>query len=56
MKHYLILIFNIAVALFSMFCSLYCLKGGKYLIAGVWMFLLVKQSKLIYTSIKNKQK
>ena len=55
MKHYIILIFNIAVALFSMFCSLYCLEGSKYLIAGVWLFLLVRQSKLIYTSIKNKQ-
>ena len=56
MKHYFILIFNIAVALFAILCSLYCLKGGKYLFGGVWFFLFVNQARLIYTSIiKNKK-
>ena len=55
MKHYFILIFNIAVALFAILCSLHCLKIGKYLIGGVWFFLFVNQARLIYTSIKNKK-
>ena len=54
MKHYLILIFNIAVALFAILCSLHCLRVDKYLIAGVWFLLFVNQARLIYTSIKNK--
>ena len=55
MKHYFILIINIAVALFAILCSLYCLKVDKYLIAGVWFFLFVRHARLIYTSIKNKK-
>ena len=55
MKHYFILIFNIAVALFAILCSLHCLKIGKYLIGGVWFFLFVNQARLIYSSIKNKK-
>ena len=55
MKHYLILIVNIAVALFAILCSLHCLKIDKYLIAGVWFFLFVNQARLIYRFIKNKQ-
>ena len=55
MKYYLILIVNIAVALFAILCSLHCLKIDKYLIAGVWFFLFVRHAKLIYTSIKNKK-
>ena len=56
MKYYLILIVNIAVALFAILCSLHCLKIDKYLIAGVWFFLFVNQARLIYTSIiKNKK-
>ena len=35
MKYYFILIINIAVALFAILCSLYCLRGGKYLIGGL---------------------
>ena len=55
MKHYFVLIINIAVALFAILCSLYCLKVDKYLIAGVWFFLFVNQARLIYSSIKNKK-
>ena len=54
MKYYLILIVNIAVALFAILCSLHCLKIDKYLIAGVWFFLFVNQARLIYRFIKNK--
>ena len=54
MKYYLILIVNIAVALFAILCSLHCLRIDKYLIAGVWFFLFVNQARLIYSSIKNK--
>ena len=56
MKYYLILIVNIAVALFAILCSLHCLRIDKYLIAGIWFFLFVNQARLIYTSIRNKQK
>ena len=55
MKHYFVLIINIAVALFAILCSLYCLKVDKYLIAGVWFFLFVRHARLIYISIKNKK-
>ena len=56
MKYYLILIVNIAVALFAILCSLHCVKVDKYLVAGIWFLLFVNQTRLIYTSIKNKQK
>ena len=55
MKYYFVLISNIAIALFAILCSLYCLKADKYLIAGVWFFLFVNQARLIYSSIKNKK-
>ena len=54
MKHYLILISYIAVALFAILCSLHCLKIDKYLVAGIWFFLFVNQARLIYRFIKNK--
>ena len=56
MKLYFILISYVAVALFAILCSLHCLKVDKYLIAGIWFILFVNQARLIYTSIKNKQK
>ena len=55
MKHYFILISYVSVALFAILCSLYCLRIDKYLIAGIWFFLFVNQTRLIYTSTKNKQ-
>ena len=54
MKHYLILISYIAVALFAILCSLHCLKIDKYLVAGIWFLLFVNQARLIYRFIKNK--
>lgn len=55
MKHYFILISYVSVALFAILCSLYCLRIDEYLIAGIWFFLFVNQTRLIYTSTKNKQ-
>ena len=54
MKHYLILISYVAVALFAILCSLHCLRVDKYLIAGIWFLLFVNQARLIYRFIKNK--